>query len=75
MSDAEELARKKRRRQLIERLNQKEEMLGREHSTRRAQMTEEELEAEIEMEREQNYSRRGFGQIYVGGGGDGGGGG
>ena len=51
MSNSEELARQERRRQLIERLNQKEELLGRERSTQRAQMTEEELEAAIERER------------------------
>jgi enoyl reductase-like protein len=52
MSNSEELARKERRRQIIERLNEKEKMFfGSERSTRRAQMTEEELEAEIEKER------------------------
>ena len=50
----------RRRRQLIERLNQKEELLGRERSTRRAQMTEEELEDEIE--RERNDWRNQFGR-------------
>jgi hypothetical protein len=74
MSDSEELARKEQRRRLIERLNQKEEMFGLARSARRVQRSEEELEAEIEMERERHYSRRGFGQIYDagGGGGDGG---
>ena len=52
MSNSEELARKERRRQIIERLNEKEKMFfGSERSTQRAQMTEEELEAEIEKER------------------------
>ncbi len=49
MSDAEELARKERRRLLIERLNEKEKLLGlQERPPRREQMSEEELEAEIE---------------------------
>ena len=50
MSNSEELARQEqqRRRQIIERLNQNEEMLGRGRSTRRAPMSEEELEIEIE---------------------------
>lgn len=66
MSDPEELARQKeRRRQLIERLNEKEEFFGLANSARREQMGE-----ELEIERERNYSRRGFGQIYDGGGGD-----
>jgi uncharacterized membrane protein YgcG len=74
MSDSEELARKERRRRLIERLDEKEKLLGSPESlTRRGQMSEEELETEIE--RERNYSRRGFPQIYDGGGGDFGGGG
>jgi hypothetical protein len=79
MSNSEELARQERRRQLIERLNKTEEMFDLARTARRPQMTEEELE--IELEREHNYSRRGFGQIYVGlgpgavGGGDFGGGG
>ena len=52
MSNSEELARKERRRQIIERLNEKEKMFFEsERSTQRAQMTEEELEAEIEKER------------------------
>ncbi len=87
MSDSEDLARKERRRQIIERLNRTEEMFDLARSARRVQMSEEDLE--IEMERERHYSRRGFGQIYDGvgiggvdfggggggGGGDGGGGG
>ena len=65
ISDSEEFARRERRRQLIERLNQREEMLvGRERSTQRAQMTEEELEAEIE--RERNDWRNQFGPGGVG---------
>jgi hypothetical protein len=54
-----------RRRQLIERLNQKEGLLvGWERLSRRTQMTEEELEAEIE--RERNDSRNQFGLGGVG---------
>jgi hypothetical protein len=53
MSEAQYLARKRqRRRQLIERLNQQEEgLLRRERSTRRAQMSAQELEAEMDRER------------------------
>jgi hypothetical protein len=64
MSDAEELASKKRRRLLIERLNEKEKLLGLQSTPRRDQMSEEELEAEIEKERVLNFARRGFGQIF-----------
>lgn len=65
MSDTEELVRR-------ERLNHKEEIFDLARSTRRAQMSEEDLQ--IETERERNYSRRGFGQIHGGAGGDFGGG-
>jgi hypothetical protein len=68
MSDAEELARKERRRRLIERLNEKENLLGAPTSpTRRAQMSEEELAAEIEKERQRNLSRQGFPYTGIGG--------
>jgi hypothetical protein len=60
MPDPEELAKKERRRQLIERLNKTEEMFDLERSSRTDQMTEEELEAEIEMLRQYHYSRRGM---------------
>jgi len=76
MSDSRELARQERRRQIIERLNRTEEMFDLARSARRVQVSEEELQ--IEVERERTYSRRGFGQIYDGvgiGGGDFGGGG
>ncbi len=76
MSNSEELARQERRRQIIERLNKTEEMFDLARSARQVQVSEEDLE--IQMERERNYSRRGFGQIYDGvgiGGGDFGGGG
>jgi hypothetical protein len=64
MSDAEELARKDRRRRLIERLNETEKLIGLQSPPRRDQMSEEELEAEIERQRQELYSRRGFGQIF-----------
>ena len=61
MSEAEELARKERRRRLIERLNAKEKLIGLQSPPRREQMSEEELEAEIEKERVRNALRQGFG--------------
>jgi hypothetical protein len=65
VSDSEELARKERRRRLIARLNADETLLGGKHSTQGlAQMSEEELEAEIERQRQEHYSRRGFGQMF-----------
>jgi hypothetical protein len=60
MSDAEELARKERRRRLIERLNEKEKLIGPQSPAREGQMSEEELAAEIEKERQRNLSRQGF---------------
>ena len=60
MSDAEELARKERRRRLIERLDEKERLLGPPGPERRAQMSEEELEAEVERQRTLNAARRGL---------------
>ena len=41
MSDSEELASKERRRRLIERLNEKEKLIGRKSPTPRGQMSEE----------------------------------
>ncbi len=64
MSDAEELASKERRRLLIERLNEKEKPIGLQSPPRGEQMSEEELEAEIERQRQEQYSRRGFGQMF-----------
>ena len=64
MSDAEELASRERRRLLIERLNEKEKLIGLQSPPRRDQMSEEELEAEIERQRQELYSRRGFGQMF-----------
>ena len=60
MSDADELARKERRRRLIERLNQKEKLIGPQSPARCGQMSEEELAAEIEKQRTLNAARRGF---------------
>ncbi len=68
MSDSEELARTERRRRLIERLNEKEELLGPHTQGRPAQMSEEELAAEIEKERQRNLSRQGFPYTGIGGG-------
>jgi hypothetical protein len=60
MSDSEELVRmKERRRQLIERLNETERLLGPKSPTPRGQMSEEELAAEIERQRVLNAARRG----------------
>jgi hypothetical protein len=59
MSDAEELARKDRRRRLIERLNEKEKLIGPPSPARGGQMSEEELAAEIERQRVLNAARRG----------------
>ena len=59
MSDSEELARKERRRQLIERLNEKEKLIGTKSPTPRGQMSEEEQGAEIEKQRVLNAARRG----------------
>jgi C4-dicarboxylate-specific signal transduction histidine kinase len=60
MSDSEELARKERHRRLIERLNETEKLLGPQSPTKRNQMSEEELAAEIEKQRTLNAARRGF---------------
>ncbi len=64
MSDSEELAKKERRRRLIERLDEKEKLLGPPGQGSPAQMSEEELAAEIEKERQRNFSRRGFSQMW-----------
>jgi hypothetical protein len=60
MSDSDELASKERRRRLIERLNEKEKLIGRKSPARGGQMSEEELAAEIEKQRTLNAARRGF---------------
>jgi hypothetical protein len=61
MSDAEELARRERRRRLIERLNEKEKLIGPKGpgDLRGGQMGEKELAAEIEKQRVLNAARRG----------------
>ena len=59
MSDAEERARRERRRRLIERLNETEKLIGPKSPTPRSQMSEEELGAEIEKQRTLNAARRG----------------
>lgn len=63
MSDAEELARKERRRRLIERLDDKEKLIGPRSPAQRGQMSEEELAAEIERQRTINLARRGLSSI------------
>jgi hypothetical protein len=63
--DAEELARKERRRRLIERLNEKEQLIGPQSPAQRGQMSEEDLAAEIEKQR--NLSRQGFPYTGIGG--------
>ena len=61
MSDSEELARKQRRRRLIEHLNDTEKLTG-SHGPARGggQMSEEELAAEIEKQRTLNLMRASF---------------
>ena len=60
MGDSEALTSKERRRRLIERLNEKEKLLGPKSPTPRSQMSEEELAAEIEKQRVLNAARRGL---------------
>jgi hypothetical protein len=61
MSDADELARKqRRRRRLIERLDEKEKLIGPQSPARGGQMSEEELAAEIEKQRTLNAARGHF---------------
>ena len=67
MSDSEELARKERRR-LIARLNETEKIIGPQSPARGGQMSEEELAAEIEKQRQRNLSRQGFPYTGIGGG-------
>ena len=63
MGDSEELASKERRRKLIERLNEKEKLIGPQSPPRREQMSEEELAAEIEKQRTLNAARGKFGSL------------
>jgi hypothetical protein len=60
MNDSEELARKERRKRLIERLNDTEKLLGAHAPGRGGQMGEEELAAEIEKQRTLNLMRASF---------------
>ena len=60
MNDSEELARKERRKRLIERLNDTEKILGAHAPGRGSQMSEEELAAEIEKQRTLNLMRASF---------------
>ena len=60
MSDAEELARKERRRRLIERLDEQEKLIGPQSPARGTQMSEEELAAELERQRTLNLMRANF---------------
>jgi hypothetical protein len=59
MGDSEELRSKERRRRLIERLNEKEKLLGPQSPARDGQMSEEKLAAEIERQRTLNAARSG----------------
>jgi hypothetical protein len=68
MSDAEERARKERRRRLIEHLNDKEAELSGSQDRVGSQLSEEQLDAEIEKERQRNLSRQGFPYTGIGGG-------
>jgi hypothetical protein len=60
MGDSEELTSTERRRRLIERLNDKEKLIGPQSPARGVQMSEEELAAEIEKQRTLNAARRGL---------------
>jgi hypothetical protein len=60
MSDSEEVARNERRRLLIERLNEKEKLIGPHGAARPEQMSEEELAAEVEKQRTLNAARGQF---------------
>ena len=60
MSDSEDLARKERRRRLIERLNDTEKLIGSHGPARGGQMSEEELAAAIEKQRTLNLMRANF---------------
>jgi hypothetical protein len=59
MGDSEELASKERHRRLMERLNEKEKLIGPQSPARGRQMSEEELAAEIEKQKTLNAARRG----------------
>ena len=59
MGYSEEFSSKERRRQLIERLDEKEKLIGPRGPAKGGQMSEEELAAEIEKQRVLNAARRG----------------
>jgi hypothetical protein len=66
MGDSEELSSKERRRRLIERLNEKEKLLGPQSPASRGEpMSEEELAAEIEKQRTLNAARGGGFSYFV----------
>jgi hypothetical protein len=65
MGDSEELASKERRRKLIERLNEKEKLIGPQSPVRDGQMSEEELAAEFEKQRTLNAARGGGFSFFV----------
>ena len=64
MSAPKRIDSKERRRRLIERLNEKEKVLETHSSSREEQMSEGERAVEIEKERQRNFSRRGFSQMW-----------
>jgi hypothetical protein len=64
MSAPKRIDSKERRRRLIERLNEKEKVLQTHSSSRDEQMSEGERAVEIEKERQRNFSRRGFSQMW-----------
>jgi hypothetical protein len=64
MSAPKRIDSKERRRRLIERLNEKEKVLETHSSSRDEQMSEGERAVEIEKERQRNFSRRGFSQMW-----------
>ena len=64
MSAPKRIDSKERRRRLIERLNEKEKVLEIHGSSREEQMSEGERAVGIEKERQRNFSRRGFSQMW-----------
>jgi hypothetical protein len=64
MSAPKRIDSKERRRRLIERLNEKEKVLETHNSSRDEQISEGERAVEIEKERQRNFSRRGFSQMW-----------
>jgi hypothetical protein len=60
MSAPKKIDSEESRKRLIERLNETEKFLGPQSPARGVQMSEEELAAEIEKERQRNHSRQGY---------------